>query len=67
MMIDWKAKLGSRKFWALATGVATSTLVLFGTDADTITKVVALVGAIGSCAVYMLAEASVDAAREKRE
>ncbi|MBR8661114.1 MULTISPECIES: hypothetical protein [Brevibacillus] len=66
-MIDWKAKLGSRKFWALIAGVATSALVLFGTDADTITKVVALIGAIGSCAVYMFAEASVDAARAKNE
>ncbi|EJL31778.1 hypothetical protein [Brevibacillus sp. BC25] len=62
-----KTKLGSRKFWAFAASVAMSALVLFGTDADTITKVVALVGAIGSCVVYMFAEASVDAAREKRD
>jgi hypothetical protein len=66
-MIDWKAKLGSRKFWVLIAGVVTNALVLFGTDADTITKVVALIGSSGSCAVYMLAEASVDAARAKNE
>jgi hypothetical protein len=66
-MIDWKTKLGSRKFWVLIAGVVTNALVLFGTDADTITKVVALIGSSGSCAVYMLAEASVDAARAKNE
>lgn len=64
-MIDWKTKLASRKFWALVAGVATSALVLFGFADDTITKVVALIGAVGSCVGYMLAEAHVDANREK--
>jgi len=66
-MIDWKAKLGSRKFWALLAGVATSALVLFGTDADTITKVAALIGAVGSVAAYIFAEASIDKERAKNE
>jgi hypothetical protein len=55
---------GCWKFLALIAGVATSGMVLFGTDADTITKVVALIGAVGSCVGYMLAEAKVDAANK---
>lgn len=60
-MIDWKTKLSSRKFWALIAGVATSGLVLIGAGEDTIAKVAGLIGAVGSVAVYMLAEAYVDA------
>ncbi|NGQ94992.1 hypothetical protein G3578_07310 [Brevibacillus sp. SYP-B805] len=65
-MIDWKTKLASRKFWALLAGVATSSMVLFGTDAGTATKVVALIGSVGSCVGYMLAEAKVDAANKQK-
>ncbi|WP_028988015.1 hypothetical protein [Thermicanus aegyptius] len=66
--IDWKRKLGSRKFWALLAGVATSILVLFGASEDTITKVVALIGAVGSVIAYMFAEAYVDGkATEKQD
>jgi len=59
-MIDWKRKLSSRKFWALLAGLATAALVLANVPEDTITRVVALIGAFGSIAVYMLAEAYVD-------
>jgi hypothetical protein len=57
-MINWRQKLSSRKFWALIAGVATSSLVLFGTDEETITKIVALIGA--SVVGYMFAEAYID-------
>lgn len=60
MNIDWKRKLASRKFWALLAGLATAALVLANVPEDTITRVVALIGAFGSIAVYMLAEAYVD-------
>ncbi|GAB7389283.1 hypothetical protein BSNK01_31210 [Bacillaceae bacterium] len=66
-MIDWKKKLASRKFWALLGGFATNLLVLFGSNQDTITKVVALIGAIGSIVAYMFAEAYVDGKREQRK
>ncbi|MED1851813.1 hypothetical protein P4V33_09125 [Brevibacillus borstelensis] len=56
----WKKKLSSRKFWALIAGVATCTMVLFGTDSDTTEKVVALIGSIGAVVGYMFAEAYVD-------
>lgn len=60
----WKQKFGSRKFWALVTGVATSIMVLVGAGEDTTVKVVGLIGAVGSTVVYMLAEAHVDANRD---
>lgn len=58
--MNWKQKLGSRKFWALVAGVATSVLVLAGADGDTTTKIVGVIGAVGTAVVYMLAEAHVD-------
>lgn len=60
MKINWKQKLASRKFWALITAVLISILTFFSVGDDTIGKVSAMTGAIGSAAVYMLAEASTD-------
>ena len=60
MKIDWKRKLSSRKFWALLAGLTTSGLVLFNVSDNTIAQVAAVIGAFGSVAVYMLAEAYVD-------
>ena len=62
--IDWKQKLSSRKFWALIAALITAVLVLFRVSDEVITQVIAVVGAFASIAVYILAEASVDAARE---
>lgn len=61
-MIDWKAKLGSRKFWALLAGLAAS---VFGgiLSADDVTKIVGIIGAFGSVSIYILGEAYVDANR----
>lgn len=58
--IDWKKKLSSRKFWALLAGLATSAMVLMNVSDNTATQVVAIIGAFGSVAVYMLSEAYVD-------
>lgn len=60
MKINWKQKLSSRKFWALITAILISILTFFSVGDDTIGKVSAMTGAIGSAAVYMLAEASTD-------
>ncbi|MNC05753.1 hypothetical protein D3C75_532450 [compost metagenome] len=57
---NWKSKLGSRKFWALIAGVATSILAAGGAGDDTTLKVTGIIGAVGSCVVYMLAEAYTD-------
>ena len=64
-MINWRQKLSSRKFWALLAGLMTALMVLMNMPEETIAQVVAVVGAFASVIVYMLAEASVDAAREK--
>lgn len=66
--MNWKRKLGSRKFWALIAGLATSWIVGVGmmmgyteTElANIIGGVTTIVGSTGSVAVYVLAEASVD-------
>ena len=60
--IDWKQKLSSRKFWALIAALVTAFLVLLKAPEETITQVVAVVGAFASIAVYILAEASIDKA-----
>jgi len=60
MEIDWKRKLSSRKFWALLAGLATSALVLANVPGNKIAEVAAVIGAFGSVACYMLAEAYVD-------
>lgn len=60
--IDWKQKLSSRKFWALIAALVTSLLVVMRMPEETITQVVAVIGAFASIAVYILAEASVDKA-----
>jgi hypothetical protein len=61
-MIDWKKKVASRKFWALLAGLATSALTVFGysSDSEVTLKIVGLIGAFGSIAIYMLSEAYVD-------
>lgn len=61
--MNWKRKLGSRKFWALVAGVATSVLVLSGAGEDTAVKITGVIAAVGSVVVYILAEAHVDASQ----
>jgi hypothetical protein len=60
MKIDWASKLGSRKFWALIAGVATSIGAIVGLSGNDTAQVVGIIGAIGSVAVYILGEAYVD-------
>lgn len=60
MKINWAKKLSSRKFWALVAGLATSSMVLGSVPDNTVTQVVAVIGAFGSVCIYMLSEAYVD-------
>jgi hypothetical protein len=62
MKIDWKRKLGSRKFWALIAGFSTSVLTVVSSEATAV-QVAGIITAFGSVAVYVFAEASVDRAR----
>ena len=62
--IDWKSKLGSRKFWALLASLIIALLAMFALPENVITQVGGIVTALGGIAVYILGESKVDAARE---
>lgn len=66
MNIDWKAKLSSRKFWALLAALASCVLSLWHFDTETIHEVTAMITATGACIVYMLAESHADANRSNK-
>ncbi|MNC06515.1 hypothetical protein D3C75_540280 [compost metagenome] len=65
--VNWKAKLSSRKFWALVAALATSILGAVGASDDTTLKITGIIAAVGACAVYMLAEAITDANNSDKE
>jgi len=58
--IDWKAKLSSRKFWALLAGLVTAVMTAAGASENDVAQTTAVIGAFASIAVYILAEAYVD-------
>ncbi|MNI65701.1 hypothetical protein D3C73_1212180 [compost metagenome] len=60
--IDWASKLSSRKFWALLAALATSALTAAGAGDNTVLHVTGVIGAVGACVAYMLAEGLSDAA-----
>ena len=61
-MTEFKRKLASRKFWALAAGFIGSVLLAFNVGENDIAQVTAILTAFGSICVYILAEASIDRA-----
>lgn len=60
-MIDWKAKLTSRKLWVAVSEFVGMLLVAFGMAQDTVTQVVALIMAGAGALAYIVAEGLVDA------
>jgi hypothetical protein len=60
LKIDWTKKLGSRKFWALIAGVATSIGAIVGMSDNKVAQIVGIIGAVGSVAAYIIGEAYVD-------
>lgn len=60
MKIYWKRKLSSRKFWALLAALATSILAAAGADDNAVLQVTGVIGAVGACVAYMLAESYAD-------
>lgn len=62
--IDWRAKLSSRKFWALVVGFVSPLLLAFGVGENTVTQVAAIIAAGGAVVAYLFAEGMVDASRE---
>lgn len=60
-MIDWKAKLTSRKLWVAVSEFVGMLLVAFGFAEETVTQVVALIMAGAGMVAYIIAEGLVDA------
>lgn len=63
-MIDWKAKLTSRKFWAAIVGFVTPLLIAFGVAEADVAQVAGIIMAGGTLIAYIIGEGMVDAARE---
>lgn len=62
MMIDWKAKLTSRKFWTCLANFIGMLLIALNMAEDTATQITALIMAGGGVIAYILGEAWSDAA-----
>jgi uncharacterized membrane protein len=60
-MIDWKAKLTSRKLWVAIVDFVSMFLVAFGVAENTVTQVAALIMAGAGMVAYIIAEGLVDA------
>lgn len=60
-MINWKAKLTSRKLWVAVSEFVGMLLVAFGVAEDQVTQIVALIMAGAGAIAYIIAEGLVDA------
>ena len=65
--INWAQKLSSRKFWAALAGLVSSLLVFFNVPENQIAQISSIIGAVGVLAIYIWAEAYVDANRVEIE
>ena len=61
IIMDWKKKLTSRKFWMAVIAFITPLLLAFGMAEDTVTQVTAIIMAGADVLAYILAEGMVDA------
>lgn len=60
-MVNWKAKLTSRKLWVAVSEFVGMLLVAFGVAEDQVTQIVALIMAGAGMIAYIVAEGLVDA------
>ena len=58
--MDWKKKIGSRKFWACITAVIISMVAFTSATPETTERIVALIGAIGGLSICVLGEGMAD-------
>jgi hypothetical protein len=65
-MIDWKAKLTSRKFWAAIAQFVTMLILAFKGSQETATQVTALIMAGAAVVAYIIGEGLIDAAAAKQ-
>lgn len=61
-MIDWKAKLTSRKFWLSIANFVTMLIVAFKGSEETATQIAALIMAGAAVIAYVIGEGLADAA-----
>ena len=61
-MVDWKAKLTSRKFWVAVAEFVTMLIIAFHGTQETATQVAALIMAGAAVIAYIIGEGLVDAA-----
>lgn len=66
-MIDWKAKLTSRKFWAAIASFVSMLVIAFGGTEAASTQITALIMAGASVIAYIIGEGLIDAARERSD
>jgi hypothetical protein len=64
-MVDWKAKLTSRKFWAAVAQFVTMLILAFKGSQETATQVTALIMAGAAVVAYIIGEGLIDAASAK--
>lgn len=60
-------KITSRKFWVAVAGVVFGVVVAFGGDAGEISEIAGTVTTVVMGVTYILGEALIDSAREKRD
>ena len=65
-MIDWKAKLTSRKFWAAIAEFVTMLIIALGGSQEIAVQVTALIMAGGSVIAYIIGEGLIDAAAARK-
>lgn len=61
-MIDWKAKLTSRKLWMAVVGLVSGILLALHMDEQTVTQISGIIMAAASVVAYIIGEGLIDAA-----
>ena len=61
-MIDWKAKLTSRKLWMAIVGLVSGILLALHLDEQTVTQISGIIMAAASVVAYIVGEGLIDAA-----
>lgn len=61
-MVDWKAKLTSRKFWAAICALVTNLILAFRGSEETAVQVTAIIMAGAAVVAYVIGEGLIDAA-----
>ena len=67
MMIDWKAKLTSRKLWMAVVGLVSGILLALHMDEQTVTQISGIIMAMASVVAYIIGEGLIDAAGARND